>query len=121
MKRTLVSILTASCLTLAVAAPSWLRSSTAVSESKPSSRKGLAASTASAEACPSTPAAVCSARPNVPAVLCSTDQGETWTIHRQGLGAYTPLVLEADPNDPAQLYLGTFNGGLFTYSLGAQP
>lgn len=98
----------------------YVSTDTGVSWSTGGGPNYLSASVVTLPTGPSTPAAVCSARPNVPAVLCSTDQGETWTIHRQGLGAYTPLVLEADPNDPAQLYLGTFNGGLMTYTLGDQ-
>jgi photosystem II stability/assembly factor-like uncharacterized protein len=74
---------------------------------------GLATSPAG----PGTPAAVYAGRQAPPAVLRSTDRGATWTVLRQGLAPYLPLDVEVDPHDPAQLYLGTLNGGLFTYTL----
>lgn len=88
-----------------------------VSWSLPAGARGLSfISVAAAPAGPGTPATVYAARQDPPAVLRSTDRGASWTLVRQGLGSYIPLAVEVDPNDPATLYLGTSNGGLWTYT-----
>lgn len=54
-------------------------------------------------------------------VLRSTDRGETWVPIRSGLGARPVERLWLDPLDPRHLYAGTFNAGLYEYTLPPAP
>lgn len=67
-------------------------------------------------AAPSSPPALYAAQP-LRGVLRSTDQGETWTQIRRGLGARPVYVLRPDPHDPETIFAGTANGGIFTYTV----
>ena len=47
---------------------------------------------------------------NVGGVYRTTDYGQTWTIHNQGLKAYSVKEIVVDLRNPSVIYVGTYDG-----------